>query len=314
MSLNPVIRTLYASTIDEAVRLVSQLETKSGSRLYFRGENKDFGITAFTPGIYRPGRLCDEHLIYREMQRFNDHEFTTDKTAFDKLARMQHYSAPTRMLDLSEDMFSSLFFALDKRAEHTESVLYAVELNEDQMRYYDSDAVSIIANLAKLPQERNDHAEPQEKSKQALWQEALEYYDNREAYNANKSLPSKGFLLHDIKEEKPYFQDLIDPKDLFRIVAVKPKLTSQRLQGQKGAFLLYGLNKEEPSLPIPLITNSEQLNDDAQVHPVLSLTKIVLSEHITIKQLEKLGIREPYIYPELERVSQYLTVKYTKYT
>ena len=55
MSLNPIIRTLYASTIDEAVRLVSQLEVNSGNRLYFRGENKDFGITAFTPGIYRPG-------------------------------------------------------------------------------------------------------------------------------------------------------------------------------------------------------------------------------------------------------------------
>lgn len=310
MSLNPIIRTLYASTIDDAVRLVSQLEVNSGNRLYFRGENTDFGITAFTPGIYRPGRLCDEHLIYREMQRFNDHEFTTDKTAFDKLARMQHYSALTRMLDLSEDMFSSLFFALDKRADHTESVLYAVELNEAQMKYYDSDAVSIIANLAKLPL-HDELFSAQGKSKQALWKEAKEYLDDRDGYNANQNLPSKQFLLHDIKEEKSYFQDILDPKDIFRMVAVKPKLTSQRLQSQKGAFLLCGLNKADVESTIALVHAGGLLNPDTDEHPVLRMTKIVLSEHITIKQLEKLGISKSYIYPELESVSQYLTAKYT---
>ena len=305
--INSHIQIYHAQTLDEVVRFVLQLEAQSPtSQFYFRGENKNFGTSAFTPGIYRNKHLKREHIIYREMQRFNDHEFTTDKTAFDKLARMQHYSCPTRMLDLSEDMFSGLFFALDGRKEGGEAVLYVVELNEHRIKYYDSDAVSIIANLAKLPQERNDHAEPQEKSKQALWQEALEYCDNREAYNANKSLPSKGFLLHDIKEEKSYFQDLIDPKDLFRIVAVKPKLTSQRLQGQKGAFLLYGLNKEDPNKPISLITDNEQLNNDAQTHPVLSLTKIILSPKITKKNLKRIGITTPFIYPELDKVSGYL--------
>ena len=52
------------------------------------------------------------------------------------------------------------------------------------------------------------------------------------------------------------------------------------------------------------------MNPDTDEHPVLSMTKIVLSERITIKQLEKLGISKSYIYPELERVSQYLTAKY----
>lgn len=307
--INPHIQTHHAETIDEVVRFILQLEAQSSSsQFYFRGENKDFGTNALTPGIYRGEHLKREHIIYREMQRFNDHEFTTDKTAFDKLARMQHYSCPTRMLDLSEDMFSSLFFSLDNRKEGDEAVLYVVELNEHSIKYYDSDAVSIIANLAKLPLERDGHAEAQEKSKHALWLEALGYYDNREAYNANKSLPSKGFLLHDIKEEKSYFQDLIDPKDLFRIVAVKPKLTSQRLQGQKGAFLLYGLNKEDANKPIPLITDSEQLNIDEQTHPVLSLTKIVLSPSINNDQLKRIGITKPFIYPELDKVSEHLKV------
>lgn len=108
-----------------------------------------------------------------------------------------------------------------------------------------------------------------------------------------------------------YFQDILDPKDIFRIVAVKPKLTSQRLQSQKGAFLLCGLNKADVEGTIALVHAGGLLNPDADEHPVLSMTKIVLSEHITIKQLEKLGISKSYIYPELESVSQYLTAKYT---
>ena len=87
--------------------------------------------------------------------------------------------------------------------------------------------------------------------------------------------------------------------------------TSQRLQSQKGAFLLCGLNKDDVKETIPLVCEGGRMNPDADEHPVLSMTKIVLSEHITLQQLEKLGISEAYIYPELERVSQYLLGKYS---
>lgn len=85
------------------------------------------------------------------MQRFNDHEFTTDKTAFDKLSRIQHYHAPTRLLDLSEDVLSALYFALEGRKANDHAVLYLEEIDEQQAKYYDSDAVSAVANLVKSP-------------------------------------------------------------------------------------------------------------------------------------------------------------------
>lgn len=303
------IQTFHANSLDEVIRFSLQVESNPDNLIYFRGENKDFEETALTPSIFR-GFLENEHKIYREMQRFNDHEFITDKTAFDKLARMQHYTTPTRMIDLSEDIFSSVYFALDGREEGVTSVLYMLEVDAEKVKYYDSDAVSVVANLAKSPL---SNKEGTGKSKQVIWQEAKEYINNREGYNQARHLKSKGYFLHDIQEEKSYFKDVINPKDLFSVLAVKPKLTSQRLQSQKGAFLLYGLNEDDYSANFPLITkplDQLELNPNSQYHPIVHLTKIYLAPSITKKQLEKLGITKAYIYPELDKVSEHLIGQY----
>ena len=305
------IQTFHANTVDEVIRYALQVENDSNNLIYFRGENQDHGGGAFTPGVYRNGLLHNEDKIYREMQRFNDHEFTTDKTAFDKLARMQHYTAPTRMLDLSEDILSSLYFTLDGRGDDVTSVLYMIEIDATKIKYYDSDAVSIIANLAKSPLQNEGNPD---KSKEAIWREAKDYLNDRKGYNSAVDLQSKNFLLHDIREEKSYFQDIIDPKDIFSVIAVKPKLTSQRIQSQKGAFLLYGLNLEDYTKNISLITGQleEQLelNADSEYHPVVRLTKIYIAPSITVQHMEKIGITPPYIYPELDKVSEHLKEKY----
>ena len=46
---------------------------------------------------------------------------------------------------------------------------------------------------------------------------------------------------------------------------------------------------------------------DPCFHPIAKITKIVLSSHIQKSDLEKLGISKPYIYPELDKVSEYLS-------
>lgn len=302
------IQEFYAYSVDEVIRYALQInKTKEANLLYFRGENTDHGSGALTPSIYRQDFLKNEHQIFREMQRFNDNEFTTDKTAFDKLARMQHYTTPTRMLDLSEDIFSSLYFSLDSRKENTQSVLYILEIEQEKIKYYDSDSVSILANLAKSPLEKLTNIN---KSKQAIHRDALQYINDRTGYNQAK-LESKEFLLHDIKEEKSYFNDLIDPVDIFSILAVKPKLNSQRLQKQKGAFLLFGLNKDNYQESFKIINEKKELNPDSKYHPIVKLTKIIIAPTIKLSDLATLGITKPFIYPELDRVSEYLKDIYT---
>src|SRR3546814_19571671 len=48
-------------------------------------------------------------------------------------------------------------------------------------------------------------------------------------------------LLHFIKEDKPYFRDVIDPADIDRVLCVLGRHSHQRGAAQSGAFLLFGL-------------------------------------------------------------------------
>src|SRR3546814_3691780 len=47
-------------------------------------------------------------------------------------------------------------------------------------------------------------------------------------------------LLHFIKEDKPYFRDVIDPADIDRVLCVLGRYSHEPVAAQSGAFLLFG--------------------------------------------------------------------------
>src|SRR5690606_9289551 len=117
-----------------------------------------------------------------------------------------------------------------------------------------------------------------------------------------------------IKEEKSYFSSKIQPNYLLSILFVKPKLSNNRLHGQKGAYLLFGLDEADSEKSIPLIVdegNSLRLNARLRPGqtPIAKITKVSLGREITMDKLEKLGVTAPYIYPEMAKVSEYLVPK-----
>lgn len=298
-----------AKSIEALIAIVLDInKTDENNALYFRGEKSDYGDQAMTPSVFR-GFLAREHHIYREMQRYNDHEFAVDKTAFDKLARMQHYLAPTRMLDMSEDVLSALYFALDQPETGETGVVYVLEIDRDQVKYYDSDTVSLVANLAKSPL-TNDGAS-KDKSKTALHRDAARFLHDMVGFKGQASVD---FLLHDVREEKSYFRSLIDPAHLFSVLCVKPKYTNERLHGQKGAFLLFGMNLTEANNPIKLLQYDPNQADALRInaslesgwHPIRKLTKIRLGCNINQQSLSRLGVTKPYVYPEMDKVAEYL--------
>lgn len=296
--------------IDEVLNF-SFLSNKNS--LYFRGEPEDFKDNALVPSIYRSEQLLEvEHEIFREMQRFNEHEFGTDKTAFDKLARMQHYEAPTRLLDLSEDVLSALYFSIASKTNANlckEGVLYLLEINKDKIKYYDSDAVSVVANLAKSPLSSQNG---ENKSKEKIIRDVKYFFSDLDKFNASKSIQ---YLLHDIREEKSYFSAKIKPEHLISIFFIKPKLNNNRLHGQKGAFLLYGLNCENFRKPIQIIKyDGDQARINSHMNagffmPVVQIKKLLVSCDIKLDSLAKLGVTTPFIYPEMDKVANYFKDK-----
>ena len=285
------------------VKIAGKIGRNTDNLIAFRGEKRDYEQTALVPLVYRENYIKKEELIYRESQRFNDEEFKSDKSTFDKLSRIQHYTAPTRLIDLSEDLLSAIYFAIaDKdKNDKNDAIIYIFEIDKSKIKYYDSDAVSVISNLAKIP---NDGIS--KKSHQALIDDVIKYKKRIKKFNKSKSVK---YLMHEIREEKPQFKSIIKPWHLTSIQFVLPKLTSSRVRSQKGAFLLFGLGKKNKK-PIRLLKKGKLVksNSNAQ-HPVLAMHKILI-KHSKVQKMRKelvsLGVKKSFIYPEIDKVSEYL--------
>lgn len=107
------------------------------------------------PGIGRDktlGLLKNEHLIFRDFLARYDNEFQSCHSAFDTLTKMQHYELPTRLLDVTTNALVALYFACREQSDQNDSedaevLVYAVPA--DAIKYFDSDTVTAVANIAK---------------------------------------------------------------------------------------------------------------------------------------------------------------------
>jgi hypothetical protein len=144
--------------------------------------------------------------------------------------------------------------------------------------------VSVISNIAKRP---NSFSVP--KDNMALTD-----------FNSNGEIR---YLLHEIKNEKPYFEPEIKKEHLESVVCVKPKMDNPRIIRQDGAFFLFGVNgiKNKPAI-VP-----DKYNATIGSERIL----IIGREKKKIRdQLKALGITKGTIYPEIEKVAEFIKDQY----
>lgn len=325
--------------IKEVLSITNVKYKKDINEFFFRGHSKD--TYKLKPSLFRPygnnGKVYEssEHLLYRELITAEPNFFNQEPSAIDTLARMQHYSMPTRLLDISSNPLTALYFACKDPDHHFTFVDYDPAqkissddeiiikdnkyqkkifsngevilffIKKDSISFYDSDKVTCIANLVKLNDNQKNHISrliTKNTPSFHFIKKHLLFISNHvnKKININYRLPCGDVIcsqyLHFIRSEKPYFEPNILVQDLKKIICIKAKKLDKRIQAQSGSFLLFGYADELPP------TGNENIE--------IIRFKIKHEDKETIlRELDLLGINEATIYPDIENSAKYIKEK-----
>jgi hypothetical protein len=260
--------------------------TRRGQRpVAFRGEQYRGWRTL--PKVFRPdvGLYNHEKNAVRDLVSIHPQEFREDETMFDRLVRMQHFELPTRLLDVTTNPLVALYFASAEYEENDEpqdGKVQALFLPEERQRYFDSDRVSCMANLANLTVGEKKEM-------------AAAYKLDKDEFNEQ---PVVRRLLWFVRIEKPHFEPKIEPKHLQQPVFVKPKMSNRRIIAQSGAFLIYGARR----------LRSREVDTDLGLLSVI----VPAAKKAEIRgQLERLGIHASSLFPEIDKASGFIVKRYS---
>ncbi|MFW6286764.1 MAG: FRG domain-containing protein, partial [Candidatus Sumerlaeota bacterium] len=187
--------TQAISSFEGFVRKIRKVTPDSDEVLLYRGhsDRKNYKLV---PSLLREQRYTNaEHTILRELVSTHPAEFAADSTTLEQLVRVQHYSLPTRLLDVTWNPLVGLYFAA-RNGDGPPAEVIVFRIKKEIVKFYDSDTASCIANLA--------HLSTAEKN-------SIDFNIIGDAFNAQ---PPVERLLQFIRVEKPHFRSVVDPLHL----------------------------------------------------------------------------------------------------
>ena len=264
------------TSLEGYMRKIRAIQPASDEVLLYRGHpERKFRLM---PSVLRETKfVAAEDIILRELMASHPAEFSPDSSTLDRLVRVQHYSLPTRLLDVTWNPLVALYFAAKDSSGKTGEVVI-LRVKKTYLKFFDSDTVSCIANLAQLKTSEKN---------------AINFNLVGKKFNDQLQVDR---LLQFIRIEKPHFRSKIRPNDLKSVVCVKPKQSNQRILAQAGAFPLFGLAGKLDTNPVPGITVERvQINGKKK-------TDIV-------QELDRMAVNDSTMFPEIEKAAIYIRSK-----
>lgn len=285
MNLVEAVHKLNESKLGSLRTLLTVIEDLHDPEyvIFYRGHGDK--VYSLTPSIYRKDEwINNEHKMIQELLIRCPKDFDGKQSSFEKLVKMQHYDLPTRLLDITENPLVALYFACSSQMDgDKDGELIFFKIPKKDIKYFDSDTVSVVSNIAWL---KSNFSLPHRFSA-----------DSKSFHNEKNE--HADVLMHCIRQEKPHFRERVNPKHIQSVVCVKPKLDNQRIIRQDGAFLLFGIGEEK--------SVSASVKPEWVLRPSGNRYIIKAKDKPEInKQLASLGISKAKLFPEIDMVSQFI--------
>ena len=259
-------------------------------KFYYRGHYKS--SYKLLPSVFRDSNWDKEDYYYHEIMVHCPQHFQYD-SHLDKLVTMQHYDCPTRLLDVTTNPLVALYFACKNygckncdTSKEGEVLIFPV-LSRDVV-YSDSDRALMLSCIPRFTT----------KDKNDLFFATQKYLTDGQFKRQRGGVGKYNDKIverfyHEITTELPSFKRELKPLDLLQPLFVQPNKTNGRILKQDGAFIINGLsaNAYEATKKLESLTH----------------TRITIHNQTQIlKELKSLGIHEASLFPEVDKVSQYL--------
>lgn len=265
------------NSVEELLKLLKKLDINENT--FYRGHaNHSWELT---PSVFRSEFKGTEHQFYLEISQHNPSEFEKQKTLFDQLALMQHYSIPTRLLDWTKNPLVALYFSTENYEENIdgELIIYQPETILSSGTYGEK----ILSKLVHTS--RN---------------ESCSFEDFKNEY-IDSSFKIADILSDDEENDQALEQLLISP------ILIKPKITNKRLRSQQGCFTLHGnrIEIKDNKKYINTLESSTVLEQEILCRiRVNRISKLKIRE-----ELNFLGINSGTLFPDLENYAVFLKQK-----